>query len=246
VIRKTPRRAALLFCLALAGSAQASGAPAPDTPEVKVNSIKDPEMRAYRSIWAGIEAFDENHALAPGAVLRFQMTHADGGPANASDGLLLRLAGDDSSKPVPIDAGGRFTVERDRAAYDADASFILNKKNGLYTARPDIRSPGLPDNVRRLGDLRLECRVLVAIIKEQLPFLAKAAINTMFMTGDWCGKKDVNFSFVADKEIAAVTMRAGGRSQELQLEGWRYMVPVGSKDWPDDALIELQYTVPTN
>jgi hypothetical protein len=240
--------ATLLLLAALAGA----GLPGPanaagDTPpSVNVNSIKDPEMRSYRSIWAGIEAFDENHALAPGASLRFQMTHADGGPANASDGLLLRLAGDDSSKPVAIDAGGRFTVERDRAAYDADASFILNKKSGLYTARPDIRSPGLPENVRRLGDLRLECRVLVAIIKEQLPFLAKAAINTMFMTGDWCGKKDVNFSFVADREVTGVTMRAGGRSQELQLEGWRYMVPVGSGNWPDDALIELQYATPTN
>jgi hypothetical protein len=54
----------------------------------------------------------------------------------------------------------------------------------------------------------------------------------------------VNFSFVADKEVTAATMRAGGRTQELQLEGWRYMVPVGSRDWPDDTLIELQYAAP--
>jgi len=239
--------AALLLLAALAGPGLPGHASAADDtpPSVNVNGIKDPEMRSYRSIWAGIEAFDENHALAPGASLRFQMTRADGGPANAGDGLALRLAGDEASQPVIIDAGGRFTVERDRAAHDADASFILNKKSGLYTARPDIRSPGLPENLRRLGDLRLECRVLVAIIKEQLPFLAKAAINTMFMTGDWCDKKDVNFSFVAGREPVAATIRSGDRSQDLQIEGWRYMVPVGSKDWPDDALIELQYAAPT-
>jgi hypothetical protein len=242
------KTAALLLLAALAGAGMPGPAGAADgtPPSVNVNGIRDPEMRTYRSIWAGIEAFDDNHALAPGATLRFQMTRADGGPANAGDGLVLRLAGDEVSKPVLIDADARFTVERDRAAYDADATYILNKKSGLYTARPDVRSPGLPGNVRRLGDLRLECRVLVAIIKEQIPFLAKAAINSLFLTSDWCGKKDVNFSFVADREVTGATMRAGGRSQELQLEGWRYMVPVGSKDWPDDALIELQYTVPTN
>jgi hypothetical protein len=145
---------------------------------------------------------------------------------------------------VRIDAEGWFRGARHRGAYEADATYILNKKNGLYTARPDIRTPGLPDNVRRLGDLRLECRVLVAIIKEQLPFLAKAAINSLFLTSDWCGKKDVNFSFVADREVAGAWMRSGGRTQELQAEGWRYMAPVGSKDWPDDALIELRYAAP--
>jgi hypothetical protein len=236
--------AAWILCVALAGGAQAADAPPAAPPSVKVNAIKDPEMRSYRSIWAGIEAFDEYHALAPGASLRFQMTHADGGPANAADGLQLRLASNDGSAPVRIDADGRFTVARDRGAYEADATYILNKKNGLYTARPDIRTPGLPDNVRRLGDLRLECRVLVAIIKEQLPFLAKAAINSLFLTSDWCGKKDVNFSFVADREVAGAWMRSGGRTQELQAEGWRYMAPVGSKDWPDDALIELRYAAP--
>jgi hypothetical protein len=66
--------------------------------------------------------------------------------------------------------------------------------------------------------------VLVAIVKEQLPFLAKAAINSLFLTSDWCGKKDVNFSFVADREVAGAWMRSGGRTQELQAEAgatWR-------------------------
>jgi hypothetical protein len=247
VIPAIAGRATLFLCLALGAAAQAADAPASAAPpSVNVNGIKDPEMRSYRSIWAGLDAFDEHHALAPDAALRFQMTHADGGPAGAADGLALRLASDEGSKPVIIDADGRFTVARDRPAYDADATYILNKKNGLYTARPDVRTPGLPGNVRRLGDLRLECRVLVAIIKEQIPFLAKAAINSLFLTSDWCGKKDVKFSFVADKEVSSATLRAGGRTQELDLEGWRYMVPVGSKDWPDDALIELQYAAPAN
>ena len=116
-----------------------------------------------------------------GDTLRFRMRHADGGPANADDGLRLRLASDDGTfqENVPIDAAGLLTVQRSQAAYDADATFILNRKNGLYTGHPEVRTAGLPDNVRRLGDLRLECRVTIAIVKEQMPFMARAAINAV-------------------------------------------------------------------
>lgn len=89
-----------------------------------------------------------------------------GPPASHADGLSLRLASDSVSIPITIDTDGRFAIPRSQAAYDADATFILNKKNGLFTYYPDIRTPGLPQNVRRLGDLRLECFVWQAVARE--------------------------------------------------------------------------------
>jgi hypothetical protein len=237
--------AATLLCVALAGGAQAADAPAPAAPHaVEVNSIRNPEMRSYRSIWAGFKAFDEHHALAPAAPLRFRLLRPDGHPAGAADGLALRLASDDSSAPVLIGADGVVDIARSQAAYDADATFILNRKSGKYGARPDIHTPGLPDNVRRLGDLRLECRVGVAIAKEQIPFLARAAINTLMLGADWCGKKDMHVAFPADAELEGATIRHGGRSAALELHGDAFMAPLGNQGWPDDALIELTYTRP--
>jgi hypothetical protein len=231
---------ALFLCLALAGGAQAAEESAAAPKSVEVNSIRNPEMRSYRSIWAGFEAFDEHHGMAPAAPLRFQLLGPDGKPA-ATEGLALRLASDESSVPVAIGAGGMLDIARSRAAYDADAYFILNQKSGRFTARPEIRTPGLADNVRRLGDLRLECRVGVAIVKEQIPLLARAAINTLMLSSDWCGKKDMNASFPGERGLEGAVISHGGRSSELELHGDAYMAPLGNPAWPDDALITLKY-----
>jgi hypothetical protein len=210
-------------------------------PSVQVKGIADPEMRSYRSVAAGLDAFDAHRALAPHALLRFRMRHAEGAPANAGDGLRLRLASDDGSfqEDVPIVAAGLLTVGRNQAAYDADATFILNRKNGLYTGHPEVRTAGLPDNVRRLGDLRLECRVTIAIVKDQMPFFAKAAINTLMLTSDWCAKKDFNYGTLAARRDARAVLRDGDRSRTLETLGWNMMVPIGDTGWPDDALVQF-------
>jgi len=213
---------------------------------VHVTGIADPEMRSYRSVAAGLDVFDANRALAPNATLRFRMRHADGTPVTADDGLQLRLASDDGSfeQAVPIDAAGLLTVQRSDAARDADATFILNRKNGKYTGHPEVRTTGLPDNVRRMGDLRLECRVTIAIVKEQMPFLAKAAVNTLMLTSDWCAKKDFNYGTLAPRLGVKGTLRAGDRARTLDVHGWNALVPIGDTSWPDDALVQFDEDVP--
>jgi hypothetical protein len=241
------KAAAFLLLAALAGATSIPGTARADDEKaatVNVNSIRNPEMRSYRSIWAGFKAFDEHRALAPVAPLRFRLIRPDGNPVGAEDGLVLRLASDEGSVPVPIGADGMLEIARSQAAYDADATFILNRKSGLFGARPDIRTPGLPANVRRLGDLRLECRVSVAIVKEQIPFLARGAINTLMLGSDWCGKKDMHVAYPAERALGGATIRHGGRSAELELHGQAYMAPIGNPGWPDDALVELRYEAP--
>jgi len=230
----------LVLCALMACGLPTARADEP-VPSVHVAGIADPEMRSYRNVAAGLDAFDASRALAPNAALRFRMRHADGAPGNAGDGLQLRLASDDGAfqQSVPIDAAGLLTVARNQAAYDADATFILNQKNGLYTGHPEVRTAGLPDNVRRLGDLRLECRVTVAIVKEQIPFLAKAALNTLMMTSDWCAKKDFNYGVMAARKDARAVLRDGERSRTLETQGWNVLVPIGDPAWPDDALVQM-------
>jgi hypothetical protein len=232
----------LLLCAALV-IAPAAALADDAVPAVQVNGIKDPEMRSYRSTEKGLDAFDDYRALAPQATLRFVMRRRNGGPADASDGLQLRLASDDGrvEERIPMSADGMFVLARSQPAHDADASFILNKKNGQYTALPDVRTPGLPENVRRLGDLRLECRVTVAILKDQIPFLARAAINTLLLTGDWCGKDKVNMGLPSAHRLAVATLRAGERTRVLDSSTWKFKAPIGDRDWPDDALVELKY-----
>jgi hypothetical protein len=231
----------LFLCLALACGIPAAHAADNDVPKVEVDSIRNPDMRAYRSVWAGLDAFDEHHALAPAAPLRFRILRADGIPATAADGLALRLANDDASRPVAVGADGLLAIGRDREAYDADATFILNQKKGRFSAVAEIRTPGLPENVRRLGDLRLECRVMVAIAKDGLNFVTRAAVNALMLGSDWCGKKDMKLGFPVERALDSARLSHGGRSITLDLHGKSYMAPIGSLAWPDDALIELTY-----
>ena len=234
------KRSALVLYALLMGALPAAHADEP-VPTVQVKAITDPEMRSYRDIAAGLDAFDRHRALAPNAALRFRMRHKNGPPATAADGLQLRLASDDGSfqEPVPIDGEGLLTVARNRAADDADATFILNQKNGLYTGHPEVRTAGLPDNVRRLGDLRLECRVTVAIFKEQIPFLAKATLNTLMLTSDWCAKKEFNYGTLTPRAGVTGVLRDGERTRTLETHDWDVLVPIGDTSWPDDALVQF-------
>lgn len=211
-------------------------------PTVQVSGIADPEMRSYRNVAAGLDAFDAHRGLAPNAVLQFRMRHADGSPVGPGDALGLRLASDDGSfrEDVAVDAAGLLTVKRSQSAWDADATFILNRKNGQYAGHPEVRTAGLPDNVRRLGDVRLECRVTIAIVKEQMPFLAKAAINTLMLTSDWCAKKDFSFSVMATGSGARAVLRDGERTRALTTRGWNVDVPIGDASWSDDALVQFE------
>lgn len=121
---------------------------------VDVQSTRDPDLRPYRTMLKGLDAYADHQRLAPGAPLRFMLVPAT--PQARLDGVTLHLSADNLSIPVPLAADGGFTLTRDKTAYDANADLVSNKKRDTLRWRADIHTPGLPANVRRLGDLRLK------------------------------------------------------------------------------------------
>jgi hypothetical protein len=230
---------ALLLLCAGAGAAQKDE----DVHAVEVNGFRNPEMKSYRAVVAGLDAFDDHHRLAPKVPqLRFRMLSRNGSADGIEDKLALRIASDDESISVPV-TDGLFVVPRSESAYDNKADLIFNRRKGSYQVVPEIRTPGLPDNVRRLGDLRLDCKVRVAIAKEEIPLWATLTINSILLSSDWCGKikQKVGFSYSSPQAVAKATLAEGERSVELKATGHRYSVPVGDTSWSDEALVELQY-----
>jgi hypothetical protein len=62
------------------------------------------------------------------------------------------LRGDDGFiLPLVLDSTRLFTVPRSDAALDAQSELVLNQTRGHYRMMPEVRTPGLPDNVRRLA-----------------------------------------------------------------------------------------------
>lgn len=244
-MRRASLAAACLLATLLASNPAAAvpGIDEPDT--VKVNAIRNPEIHKYEAVLAGLDSFDAHHALAPRVPeLRFRI-RARGG-AGLPEQPRVRIEGDhDFILPLELDAGQRFSVPRSQAAEDANGEVVLNQKRKLYRIHPDVRTPGLPANVRRLGDLRLECKVMVAIAKEEISLGWVLAINGLLLTRDWCNfthKGEMpDWGFDSDAPIVGAILQEGNRSKALKTSADRFSVALGDTSWSDDALVEMEF-----
>jgi hypothetical protein len=250
---------AIMLGLALAGATVGAAAQDDEVQKVPVNGVKNPEMKSYRAVWAGLKTFDREHDLAPSVPqLRFRIMTKNSkafcvgicsgsiaGVPDPNERFALRIAGDELSVPVPISTDGFFSIPRDRALYDANADLILDRKKDSYKFGVEVRTPGLPDNVRRLGDLRLECKVQVAIAKEEIPFWIVALANSVLLSTDWCmttmGDGKTHFSYYSPAPVLSATLVDGNRSKKLDTGKHSYQVNLGDKSWSDDALVQLAY-----
>jgi len=229
----------------VAGTAQEKDEPG----TVHINAVKDPELRTYRAIVAGLDTFDAQHALAPDVPqLRFQAERRDG-KALEGELPLARLAADDFSIPLSLDGQARFSVPRSQAAWDARAELILNRKKSDVRVEPWVRTPGLADNQYRMGDIRLDCRVKIAIGKAEAPFWVIGLVNGVMLTTDWCAwfkgavpkGGERNWPHGAGAKLAGATLRDGERSLVLKVSGKSFRVPIGDTSWSNDALIDVTY-----
>jgi hypothetical protein len=250
--------ASLAVTLALASgfaSAQDAGAkPEKDEPgTVHINAIKNPELHTYRAIVAGLDKFDELHALAPNvSQLRFQV---EARRSKALEGELpvARIAADDFSIPLILDQDARFSVPRSQAAYDARAELLLNRKKREARVVSYVRTPGLADNQYRMGDVRLDCQVKVAIAKEEIPFWVNGLVNSFMLTTDWCSwfkgvtpkGGDRNWPHSATAKLSAATLRDGERSLALKFEDKTFRLPIADTSWSNDAIVELEFAPPS-
>jgi hypothetical protein len=240
----------LVLASGLAPSCAAGAAQEKDEPgTVHINAVKNPELRAYRAIVAGLDAFDAQHALAPNVPqLRFQVEGPDG-EALEGERPLARIAADDFSIPLALDEQARFSVPRSQAAWDARAELILNRKKDEARLETWVRTPGLADNQYRMGDIRLDCRVKVAIGKAEIPFWTVGLVNGLLLTTDWCSwfkgeipkGGDRSWSGRTYARISAATLRDGERSLALKVSGKSFRIPIGDTSWSNDALIEVRY-----
>jgi len=187
----------------------------------------------------GVDAFQQHHQLAPATSLRFILAADDS--AVKLDDVTLRIAGDNTSIPLPLAKDGTFTLERNQAAVDDNADIISNKKKNLLHWHADIRTPNVPENARRLGDLRLECEISWAVRQDEMSFFVRNGIK---LAGGLCRSKLVMLHYQAPRALAGVTLVSGERRLALDVsrkDPRVFMPPLSNTDWNDDTLIEYEY-----
>lgn len=205
---------------------------------VDVQGTRDPDLRPYRTMLKGLDAYADHQRRAPGAPLRFMLVPAT--PQARLDGVTLHLSADNLSIPVPLAADGGFTLTRDKTAYDANADLVSNKKRDTLRWRADIHTPGLPANVRRLGDLRLECEIRWAVEQDQLPFVRR---NLFRLAGGPCHSSLIHVMYPVPRNLAAVQARSGERALDIRVtqDRQRYVPPLYDASWDDNTLLTLTY-----
>jgi hypothetical protein len=260
--------AAVLVCtFAFAVEAQEKAGDSAGTalPGVTVRATRDPVDKSYRKMVKGMDLFVAKHSLAPAATLRYKLLPRQ--HDTNMDGIALNVVGDTVTISVPVALDHTFTLDRQQKALDEDASVIPNRKAGSMTWRADIRTPGLPPNTRRLGDLRLECQVGIAadLVSNTRPGIGQIA-NFVTKMLDYCNTSEVHYYFFAERPLFSVTLTAGARREVLPVDelyagashdpsvkaelpycdcqvllARTYFAPLGDGSWPDDTLVEFEY-----
>jgi len=168
---------------------------------------------------------------------------------------------------VPIAPDQTFTLERNQKAYDENAQVSPNRRAQSMTWRTEIKTPGLPPGTRRLGDLRLECRVgMEAGLISNRSNIVGRMVQALLDTPAYCDRQVPLYLFFADRPLFSVTLVAGPRREILSIDmlyaaasddpklkdelpycdcevlvDRTYVLPLDDRSWPDDTLVEFEY-----
>jgi hypothetical protein len=199
-------------------------------------SVRNPPLKPYRQMLKGLDAFDEQHQLAPQAQLRFILVPEVERVAFGT--ITLTISGPATAIAVPVARDGGFTLPRDAAAASDNADLVLNRKKDVLRWHADIRTPGVPDNARRLGDLRLECAVGWAATKDDAPFFLRGTVGLL---GGPCHSPRAHPNYQPPRPVVAVTLVSGGRQAALPLHMGTFSPPYFDTSWNDDTLVVYQF-----
>lgn len=234
----------------------------PVTISAKAN--RDPVEKSYRRMLRGMDLFERRHALAPEATLRFRLLprHAD---TDMRD-IRVDVVGNSVETRVAVAPDNTFVLARDPQALDEDAMVVPNRRRQSMTWRTEIRTPGLPAQTRRLGDLRLECEVgMEAGLFSNHRGVFDRLFGALRDTPEYCQRTLPRYLFFSGEPLFGVTLVAGQRREAVpvsRLYGGAsddpaidadlpfcdcevlldrsYFLPLGDGSWPDDTLVEFE------
>lgn len=239
--------------------------PALPSVTISAKANRDPVEKSYRKMVRGLDLFEKERAMSPGAPLRFKLLARR--PETDMNSIQIDVIGPTVDFVVPVAPDHTFTLPRNQAAFDDDAQVIPNRKKQTMTWRTEIRTPGLPPNTRRLGDLRLECRVGMeaGLISNSSSLIGRIA-SALLDTPAYCERKEPHYLFFSDRPLFGVTLVAGGRREILPVNKLyaaasddpalkddlpycdcevlldrTYFLPLGDPSWPDETLVEFDY-----
>ena len=272
MLKMTPHLSLMAITCAMAypgvcrdAMAQATPAPALASVTISAKANRDPVEKSYRKMVRGMDLFENEHRIAPNASLRFKLLPRK--PQTDMNSIVLEVIGTAVDFAVPIAPDHTFILARNPQAFDENAQVVPNRKAQSMTWRTEIRTPGLAPNTRRLGDLRLECRVgMAAGLVSSSGTLASWLVGAVLDTPAYCDKPAPLYLFFADKPLFSVTLLDGQRKEVLAIDmlyaaasdnpklraelpdcdcevlvDRTYFLPLGDRSWSDNTVVSFDY-----
>lgn len=218
-----------LILLAVAGSVHAN-----DATEAK------PMAWRFQLLEKAQDVFDKRAAeQAPGATMTFRLPKVDA----SQGGNQVEISGADHHVPLTMTSNTTFLLKRGTLAEDDDSMVVVNRNFPVGEFNHPlvvIRSPGLPDGVQRMGDLRLACAVQMEMAKsEGLKFRAALATASLFGF-NVCDKLEAAKVEAPKGAYDTVTIEDGERRLVRSAKD-KHQPELGDKGWSDNA--RISYTL---
>jgi hypothetical protein len=176
---------------------------------------------------------------APGARMSFRLPKVDAAQA----GNQVEIVGADHHVPLTMESANTFALKRHTLAEDDDAMVVVNRnfpKGEFNHPLVLVRSPGLPNGVQRMGDLRLACAAQMEMAKaEGLKFRAALATASLFGF-NLCDKLEAAKVEAPKGAYDTVTIEDGERRLVLSAKD-KHTPGLGDKGWSDNA--RISYTL---
>ncbi|MDF3036166.1 MAG: hypothetical protein K0S28_1440 [Paucimonas sp.] len=194
----------------------------------------------YQLLQTAQEVFERHvDTQAPGATLTFSLPKVDA--TQTSNQVEIVRA--NKRIVLPMVSNTTFALIRDAEAAESDAMVVVNRnfpRGVMNHPNVQVRSPGLPDGVRRMGDLRLACAAQMEMVKaEGLKFRALFATASMFGLR-MCDTLEVTKIDVPVGPYDTVTIEDDNR-RLVQPIAQANPPQLGDKKWSDNA--RISYTV---
>jgi len=220
-----------------APSPQSAPASAPaDQDDIIVSAKADRFRQDARTLIVGRKTFDKGRGeFAADSTLWFHVRRR-GGKQTTGD-LALRLESGTQSLPLPLDEEGRFVLA---PLPPGKWHITANRARRAISVYPLVMTPGTGQYDRRLGDLRLQCRVMWAMIKSEASPLALPLVALGDGIGV-CSTSRVGIIASVDRPLASGTLSEAAKAQPVTISpsAYGYRAPLNERSFSNDARVNL-------
>lgn len=194
----------------------------------------------YQLLQTAQDFFEKRVATqAPGATLTFSLPKVDAAQGNNQVEIVYA----DKHIVLPMLSNTTFALIRDADAAESDAMVVVNRnfpRGEMNHPNVQVRSPGLPDGVKRMGDLRLACAAQIKMAKSE-GFKFRTILATASLFGlNACDKLEVTRIDPPTSPYDTVTIEDGDH-RLVQSAAQPNLLKLGDKSWSDNA--RISYTV---